>query len=202
MTTRRRFLQSAALAAVPVGMAGQAPAPGGFAVAGRATLPAVVMDPASAASRGFAALFAAQGARVHEVRGADVTSLWREELAALWQRMPAPLAGLTPPSVLFCLEQLAIHHGLQVRFHAEHVIGRDGAVAHRELMNAGRALPVEGRIVEGRGPWWPTGFAARVAGQLHLPTCAATGLSCAGLLPDLAEDSTVLASWIIAPRVA
>ncbi len=202
MTTRRSFLQTAALAAVPVGMAGQVPVPGSAAMAGRVPLHAVLLDPASGASRGFAAHLAAQGAPVREVHRADVTTLWREELAALWRRTPASLAGLTPPSVLFCLEQLAIHQGLQVHFHAEHVLGRDGSVAHRQLIAAGRSLPLEGRVVEGRGTWWPAGFAARVAGQLSLPACAATGLSCAGLLPDHAEDSTVLASWIIAPRVA
>ena len=47
--------------------------------------------------------------------GGDVTDVWLEQLYPLWRSPSAPVvAGLTTRPVLFCIEQLAWDHWLQV----------------------------------------------------------------------------------------
>jgi hypothetical protein len=74
----------------------------------------VLLDARHGASAQFAAVFAKQGVPSHALKNGDITPFWRNELAAVWAKSPAPVAGLTDASVLFCLEQLGPQYGLRV----------------------------------------------------------------------------------------
>jgi hypothetical protein len=66
----------------------------------------------------------------------DVTAVWFEQLDPLWRREPIRVAGMTTPSTLFCLEQLAWDHGLRVAFRGTHEPAPSGGVTH--LLEAAR----------------------------------------------------------------
>ncbi|MEY4641188.1 MAG: hypothetical protein RLZZ227_1182 [Pseudomonadota bacterium] len=83
----------------------------------------VLFDARHDASQRFAAAFAEQGVAMYALPNGDITPFWRNELAFVWAAAPAPIAGLTDASVLFCLEQLAPQFGLRV--------------LHREARSAG-----------------------------------------------------------------
>jgi hypothetical protein len=44
----------------------------------------------------------------------DPTAAWLELLDPLWRNGPATVAGMTSPSALFCIEQMAHSHGMRV----------------------------------------------------------------------------------------
>jgi hypothetical protein len=74
----------------------------------------VLFDAGNDSSRRFADAFAQQGIATYALPKGDITPFWRNELAAVWAVSPAPIAGLTDASVLFCLEQLGHQYGLRV----------------------------------------------------------------------------------------
>ena len=197
MTNRREFLHGASLTAVPL-LAGL-PA---IAVAVARSTPAfhaVLIDDRYAAASLFGARLAARGETLRVVPGGNLTYLWLNEIAPAWRRKPVPVAGLTRPAVLFCLEQLAWAQGLRVVFHAEHVVTPTGAVQHTVQRCAEAGLALDAGSLALRGPLWPSQVADVVASHGALPRHAAAGPSCSGLAPELAADAELLASWIIAP---
>jgi hypothetical protein len=75
----------------------------------------VLFDARYAASVRFAETIAAHGVQTCALKnGGDITPLWRNELMTVWAQSPAPVAGLTDASALFCLEQLGPQYGLRV----------------------------------------------------------------------------------------
>lgn len=52
-------------------------------------------------------------ARMQAMHG-DPTAAWLDVLDPLWRDGPATVAGMTSPSALFCIEQLAHGHGMRV----------------------------------------------------------------------------------------
>lgn len=123
MANRREFLQgsvAASLLAFPPGLLA--------ALASRSdpALPPlykVLADARHEASLRFADAFAGEGVAVYRMANGNLTRFWRNELAAVWARSPAPVAGLTDASVLFCLEQLGWQHGLRVLHREERESG-------------------------------------------------------------------------------
>lgn len=194
MTSRREFLQGAALAAVPL-VAGLP----GAAAAATPPFHAVLVDARHAQARRFGSQLAARGARVRAMPDGDVTALWLDDIGPAWRRAPVAIAGLTRPPVLFCLEQLAWAQGLRVVFHAEHVLCPAGAVQHVVHRCDPTPAAMEAADLALRGPLWPAALADQVAAQGLLPRQAAVGPSWAGLAPPLPSGAELLTSWIIAP---
>ena len=194
MTSRRLFLQGATLAAVPLvtGVPGIAHARTGEIAAYHA----VLIDERHAAARALGAALAGRGSRVLPVPNGDVTDLWLREMGPAWRRAPVPVAGLTRPAVLFCLEQLAWAQGLRVVFHAEHVEAPRQATRH--VVHACAAGPAVQDLAL-RGPLWPTQVADVMSRFDTARRDTRSGPSCAGLLPALPADAELLTSWIIAP---
>ncbi len=193
MTNRREFLHGATLAAVPlvtglpaVAVAVQRPAP---------AFHAVLIDDRFAAASAFGARLAARGEAIRVVPGGNLTYLWLNDIDPAWRRAPVPVAGLTRPAVLFCLEQLAWAQGLRVVYHAEHVVSPTGVVQHT-VQRCAASLDTSSLVM--RGPLWPSEVADVVASQGALPRHAPAGPSCSGLAPVLAPGAELLASWMIA----
>jgi hypothetical protein len=211
MTSRREFLEAAALTALP-------------AIAGvplaRAAIPvrtaAPTTDPAhanpAAASPGFhLVLFDARysqarsaatrigraGAAVYALADGDITQVWLDQIGPAWQREPAVIAGVTARPALFCLEQLALSSGLRVVFHAEHVVHADGRTDHSLLRGAERVGLSSSELIHAGTHW-----SARVADALarYRPDAARPRFarSDAALEPALPAQAQLLTSWIIA----
>jgi hypothetical protein len=197
MTSRRQFLQGATLAVAPLvtGLPGIADARTGTSLAYQA----VLIDDRHAEARAFGAALARRGSRVLPVTHGDVTALWLGEIGPAWRRAPLPVAGLTRPPVLFCLEQLAWAQGLRVVFHAEHVVTTSRPTSHAVHACAvgGEGLDVGDLAM--RGPLWPLQVADTVARFDATRRDGRPGPSCAGLMPALPADAELLTSWIIAP---
>jgi hypothetical protein len=197
MNSRREFLRGAALATVPLvtGVPGIADAKTGAISAYQA----VLIDDRHAEARVFGAALARRGADVRTVPGGDVTTLWLEDIGPAWRRTPVPVAGLTRPPVLFCLEQLAWAQGLRVVFHCEHVVTRQSLTQHTvQSCPADLAPPGAGEVAL-RGPLWPMQVADVVSRFDATRGRERNGPSCAGLLPTVPTGAEILTSWIIAP---
>jgi hypothetical protein len=197
MTSRRQFLQGATLAAVPLvaGLPRSADARAGTSLAYQA----VLIDDRHAEARAFGAALAGRGSRVLSVTHGDVTALWLGEIGPAWRRAPVPVAGLTRPPVLFCLEQLAWAQGLRVVFHAEHVVAPSRAASHVVYSCASNTAGLDAGDLAPRGPLWPSQVADIVARFGSTRRDGRAGPSCAGLMPALPADAQLLTSWIIAP---
>ncbi len=194
MTTRRTFIQAAATA-VPASLA--AVRVDAALLTNPSDLHAVVIDEEHAAARAFGRRLAAYGAGVLSIREGDITSIWLTEVRETWKRRPAPIAGLTTPTALFCFEQLAFAHGLRVAFHAEHVVSAGGGV-HHELQRTGPIIDLAAVDLARSGARWPTRLADALSGRAK-PRGSRPGPSLAALQPSIPEGATLLTSWIIAP---
>jgi hypothetical protein len=197
MTSRRQFLQGATLAAVPLvtGLPRIADAGMGTSLA----FQAVLIDDRHAEARAFGAALAARGSRVMPVPHGDVTAPWLGEIGPAWRRAPVPVAGLTRPPVLFCLEQLAWAQGLRVVFHAEHVVTLTRTASHAVHACASGGVGFDAGDLARRGRLWPWQVADTVARFDASRRDGRAGPSCAGLMPALPADAELLTSWIIAP---
>src|SRR5262245_6808370 len=147
MTSRREFLEAAALTALPA-MAGVSLAGTANAAAKATAGSPAALSPAGAASPDFhLVLFDARyaearatamrvggamraSAATHAIADGDITQVWLDHVGPAWQRGPAAIAGVTARPALFCLEQFALSSGLRVVFHAEHVVHADGRAEH------------------------------------------------------------------------
>lgn len=195
MTTRRTFIQAAASTALPIatGTIGSAAASEGVAFR-HDTLQAAILDDAHLAAREFGRQIGMQGVPVHSIHSGDITAAWLQTVRPLWQKRRAPIAGLTTPAALFCLEQFAFAHGLRVMFHAEHVLLADGSVEHQVQRGQG---PLSAAALRRARARWPQ----QLADSLSSPRATRgprPGPSLAALEPALPAGATLLASWIIA----
>jgi hypothetical protein len=104
----------------------------------------VIFDRTVEDGRLFAQRAARIGAAVVGIEN-DVAELWYDELRPRLQQGLVPLAGLTTPATLFCLQQLASNHWMKVRFRAEHHVASAELLEHRlqgseELVQRARDL--------------------------------------------------------------
>ena len=200
MPSRREVLSAGlaggALAAVPaLRRAGAAPlATGGGAVPYR-----VVVDERFPAARSLAAAAHARLWNVSAIRG-DVTALWYEELALRWRAGPAPIAGMTTTSALFCLERLAWDAQMRLNLRIDHRGDREGRVEHTLAAQPGL---ITGRDIAGLAR---ADFATILPPLLARSTQAARGQpearTFAGARGSLARSpDEALVSWSIGTRV-
>ncbi len=198
MTSRREFLQTAAVSAVPVvaGAAGIVDAVRPRASA-RTAVRAVVIDERRAEARSFGTRLSADGVALYATPDGDITQIWLRRIGPAWRQRPIAIAGLTERPALFCLEQLALSCGLRVVFHGEHVLHPEGPVEHRLLRGAQAAELSEGDLAHA-GPRWPVRIAAAVAAYREPAARLRPGPSEAALEPRLAPGAQLLTSWIIA----
>lgn len=193
MASRRDFLEATVLAALPLVARAQ---PGMTAAPAATYSPELVLlEAGSPEARQFGARLAGRGARPHAVPPKDPAPLWFESVQPLWNRRPAPVAGLTPLSTLFCFEQLAWGHGLRVVFHAEHMLRDDGTATHRVLRGA---VPALAEATPGAATPWPLLFADALAALRPRLDEPRPGPSMAGLEPVVPPGARLLASWLLA----
>jgi hypothetical protein len=74
---------------------------------------AVLYDARHVRARAYGRALRRSSAVVHAMHG-DPTAAWLELLDPLWRSGPASVAGMTSPSALFCIEQMAHGHGMRV----------------------------------------------------------------------------------------
>lgn len=74
---------------------------------------AAIFDRRFEAARAFAGAMAWRGHSIYGFDG-DITALWLREIEPQWRRRAGALAGVSTPTALFCLEQLAAQHWLRV----------------------------------------------------------------------------------------
>jgi len=199
MTSRREFLEVAALSAVPA-IAGTPLKAAATTVSPQASafdaLQLLLFDERYSQSRDVATRMSRTGAAVHSLADGDVTQVWLNRIAPAWQRGPSIVAGVTARPALFCLEQLALSSGLRVVFHAEHVIHADGSTEH-SLLRGAESLDLSSSDLNRAGARWH----ARIADALtrYRPSTAQSrvGRSEAALEPFLPPRTQLLTSWII-----
>jgi hypothetical protein len=83
---------------------------------------AVIFDARFATAQAFGDAMAWRGHRVFGYDG-DLTAVWLREIEPRWSRRAGALAGMSTPSALFCLEQLATQHWLRVTARLEQRAG-------------------------------------------------------------------------------
>lgn len=197
MTSRREFLRAASLTALPLAAGLSLPLRAGTAQP-RAAIRTILVEPEVAESRTFGVELAARGAEVHALHSGDVTRVWLDTLQPAWRRAPSPVAGLTRPTALFVVEQLAWSQGLRVVYHAEHVRLSSGRVQHLVHRDAQGLAPSPAQLAL-LDSLWPDRIAAFVGDLGATSRAGPCGPSCAALQPRLPEGADLLASWIIAP---
>ena len=177
METRREFLQmTLAVAALPAAAGTAVALAAGPIPQQRIKAPSlykILYDERFAASAHFGAAARRAGWSAHSIRG-DVTSVWFDDLNVRWKNSPVPIAGLTAPAALFCLERLAWDHGMRCVFHEEHPDSESLAWAQTAIDTVTR-FPLDHVVATG-----PT--------QVGLPRSAG-------------DHSPMLVSWVIAPVV-
>jgi hypothetical protein len=129
MIRRREFLQIAPAAVTTVLAAQWSRALESVAPAGQAVFGTGIVNPRIEQSVAFGAVLKSHGIRITELTG-DVGQLWYGELRAQLRASRKPLGGLTHRATLFCLEELARDVDMKVVARIDHVIARDGSIAH------------------------------------------------------------------------
>lgn len=210
MTSRREFLEAAALTALPAiagaPLAGAAitkktpattdPAPIETAAV-HPDLHLVLFDARYSQAHGAAARISRAGAAVHALADGDITRVWLDQIGPAWQRAPVSIAGITARPALFCLEQLALSSGLRVVFHAEHVVHADGRTEH-SLLRGAQSVSLSSSDLARAGEHWFMHVADALARYRPQPEGPRFARSDAALEPGLPPQAQLLTSWIIA----
>jgi hypothetical protein len=206
MTSRREFLEAAALSALPA-IAGNSVAAATVPTMGLPTKASpntvsafkiVLFDARYPQARNVATRIIRAGATtLHALADGDITHVWLNEIGPAWQRGPAVVAGLTARPALFCLEQFALSSGMRVVFHAEHVVHPDGQTEH-SLLRGAESLRLSSSDLKQAGPRWDARIADALMEYRPRPATQRFGRSEAALEPDIPPQSQLLTSWIIA----
>jgi hypothetical protein len=201
MTSRREFLEAAALSALPAVAgtsltAGAATAMTGLSGTGPA-FDFVLFDERYPQARSITTRIGGARAALHPLADGDVTQVWLSQIGPAWRRGPAVVAGLTARPALFCLEQLALSSGLRVIFHAEHVVHLNGRTEH-SLLRGAEGLHLSLSDLSQAGQLWPARIADALAAYRPQAPRQRFGRSEAALDPALPPHTELLTSWIIA----
>jgi hypothetical protein len=194
MTSRREFLEVAALSALPA-VAGTSLTAGVTETS--PDFHFVLFDERYPQARSVATRFSRAGAALHALTNGDVTQVWLNQIGPAWRRGPAMVAGFTARPALFCLEQLALSSGMRVVFHAEHVVHPNGRTAH-SLLRGADDLRLSSADLSQAGRNWPERIAEALATYRPQATRPRFGRSDAALDPALPPQAHLLTSWIIA----
>ena len=204
MITRRGLLQSgtAALSVSALGVgsfasrAGEIESMEASVTRGRARTPriqTILYDRRFSQSTTFGLEAARDGLTTRPFDG-DLTALWYHELYPQWRERPAPLAGMTSQSAIFCLERLAWDAGMRVTFRVDHKVLEDGSVEHIPGSNAAAAVALALRKA---GAQW-----ARETARLLTRATAEVVPPSGPHHDDGSPTMPWLVSWVIAPRQA
>lgn len=187
MTTRREVLGigSVVFACMWVGANGVE-----WPTAGRTIR--TIFDNRFVEARTFAVAMQARGALAQGFRG-DVTRFWQEVLRAEWARGSVPLAGMTSPGTLFCLERWAWDAGMRVVFRVDHQRMRDGSVNHHAASAVD--LPAVQSVIREMGDDYPRYMANLLIADKYPQACCASA-SGVGAPPHRLDP---LVTWVIAP---
>jgi hypothetical protein len=155
----------------------------------------VLFDSRFAASRAFGAAADLAGKSVHALQG-DVTALWVQHLRRRWGAGGA-VGGMTTPSSLFCLEQLAKDHWMRVVVRIEHSRWPDGRAVHRVTAAEPMMSLTRAALEDARG--WPDRLVSTLSACVRStePPRIVRFLSGAGLDEPSAAVAD-LVSWVIA----
>ena len=211
MTSRREFLEAAALTAALPAIAGTplahaaiqaVPAASASTAAplGAATQHCfhhVLFDARYSQAMSAATRLDRAGTSVHALSDGDITQVWLDHIGPAWQRGPAVVAGVTARPALFCLEQFALSSGLRVVFHAEHVVHANGRTEHSLLRGADR-IGLTAADLTRAGQQWSARIADALATYRSQVDAPRFGRSDAALEPALPPEAQLLTSWIIA----
>ncbi|HEY4645307.1 MAG TPA: hypothetical protein VIH25_03405 [Steroidobacteraceae bacterium] len=158
----------------------------------------IVVDSRFSASAPLARAANRKGLAVSTITG-DVTKLWYDDLYHRWRRGAAPIAGLTDPTALFCLEQIAWDVGMRVLLRIEHARVSGSLIEHRVTAPAG-LLSHARALGQTSAPW--SSDAARLV--LEFPARTVRGdqasLTVESRFAD-SSDPAFLVSWVIGTRV-
>lgn len=149
-----------------------------------------IFDGRSAEGLAFASEMRRKGVAVSEI-GTDLGKLWYGDLQVRLCKSPAPIAGLTGRTALFCLEELARSVGMKVRYRVDHKLDPTGQLRHDA---AGPASIVEAasRLRSAYGHTM-----AVLAGQFDPRESRGTDAQ-KRTGPFSPEDAPVFVSWVIA----
>lgn len=211
MTSRREFLEAAALtaalpviagaplagASIPMAPASAASAPAPAGAAHNAAFHHVLFDSRYSQAASAVARLGHAGTSVHALADGDITQVWLDHIGPAWQRGPAVVAGVTARPALFCLEQFALSSGMRVVFHAEHVVHANGRTEHSLLRGADR-LGLTASDLTRAGEQWSARIVEALASYRPQVEAPRFGRSDAALEPALPPQAQLLTSWIIA----
>jgi hypothetical protein len=153
----------------------------------------VLFDSRYAECRSFAAAARRSGHETAALEG-DVTPVWYGMLRSRWAAGGGAIAGMTAPSSLFCLEQLAKDHWMRVVIRIAH---RPGIPSHR--ITASDCMLTRSCAALSGSPAWPehvTGLLTTCERARNQPRSTRT-------IPRSDSDpsasrSVNLVSWVIA----
>jgi hypothetical protein len=188
---RRTFCLGSAAAAVccQAGRSSAAPHSGVAIV-----LDQVLFDSRYAECRSFAETARRSGLETAALEG-DVTPMWYGTLSSRWTAGGGAIAGMTTPSSLFCLEQLAMDHWMRVVIRIEHRLSPAGIPSHR--ITASDSMLTRSCAVLHR-----TGWPAHVTGLLSTCGRAKNQPRSMRAMPRFdanpASGGVNLVSWVIA----
>jgi hypothetical protein len=211
MTSRREFLEAAALTAALPAIAGTplarasipatpvAPANGSAppSAAANHTFHHIVFDGRYSQAVSAATSLGRAGTSIHALADGDITQVWLDHIGPAWQRGPAVVAGVTARPALFCLEQFALSSGLRVVFHAEHVVHANGRTEHSLLRGADR-VGLSASDLARAGEHWSSRIVEALAAYRPQVEAPRFGRSDSALEPALPPQAQLLTSWIIA----
>lgn len=172
------------------------------AVVGHSAVRLALFDTRFPAAVAFSRTIARSGVALAPFHG-DVTAVWFEQLDPLWRCESIRVAGMTTPSTLFCLEQLAWDQGLRLAFRGTHEPAPAGGVTHLLEAAANRRQDLMSRFSEERA--WASQVAEHIA-SISEPVPAfpsrpeARSASRWRTAPSRYDCDTGLVSWLIAPK--
>jgi hypothetical protein len=199
MTNRREFLHLgvAALGLPIAARAGVLPeGPPGNKEADVDCLPLykVFFDERFAACRAFGDEMTRRGSVAESISG-DITEAWYRDLYYEWQKRPAPIAGMTVPGTILCLEMIARDANMRVRLRVDHREHRHGRIEH-DFYGPHEAL-VRAADFETAADQWPVRIAELIS---RVP--AVLGVSerarFSGVVRHRGNYPEHLVSWVIA----
>jgi hypothetical protein len=128
--SRRSFVTGClASAGIAAALGSHAAVASPYPTAGRSALRLGLFDTRFPVAVAFSRALLRRGLTLAPFNG-DVTAVWFEQLDPVWRHESISVAGMTTPSTLFCLEQLAWDHGLRVAFRGTHEPSPLGGVTH------------------------------------------------------------------------
>jgi hypothetical protein len=156
----------------------------------RHPLARAIFDGRSAEGLAFASEMRGSGVAISEI-GTDLAKLWYGDLQAHLRNSPAPIAGLTDRTALFCLEELARSVGMKVRYRVDHKLDSTGQLRH-DAAGPASIVEVASKLRSGYG------HTMAVLARKFDPreSCGTDAQKRTG--PFSPEDAPVFVSWVIA----